>query len=83
MDLGEHSGRYKIFKEFLKNQKFGVYALDLIGHGRSSGRRGDIKKFDRVFRYCRAELIYIRKKFLDTPIILFGHSLGGLICLSF
>ena len=45
--LGEHSGRYNIFKEFLKNHKVAIYALDLPGHGMSDGKKGDIKKFDR------------------------------------
>ena len=81
--LGEHSGRYNIFKEFLKNQKVAIYALDLPGHGMSDGRKGDIKKFDIFLDYIEDVLIHVRKKNLETPITLFGHSLGGLICLSF
>lgn len=81
--LGEHSGRYNIFKEFLKNKKVAIYALDLPGHGMSDGRKGDIKKFDKFLDYLEDVLIHIRKKNLENPIILFGHSLGGLICLSF
>ena len=81
--LGEHSGRYKIFEEFLKNHKVAIYALDLPGHGMSDGKKGDIKKFDRFLDYLEDVLIHVRKKNLETPITLFGHSLGGLICLSF
>ena len=81
--LGEHSGRYEDLANFLVKKKFGVFAVDLIGHGRSSGRRGHIKSFEEYLDTVELSLIYIRKKFLDIPIILFGHSLGGLISLKF
>jgi len=81
--LGEHSGRYKEFAEFYIEKGIGVYALDLQGHGKSMGKRGHIKSFEEYLDSVENSLIFIRKKFLDTPIILFGHSLGGLIALNF
>ena len=81
--LGEHSGRYKEFAEFYIEKGIGVYALDLQGHGKSIGKRGHIKSFEEYLDSVENSLIFIRKKFLDTPIILFGHSLGGLIALNF
>jgi alpha-beta hydrolase superfamily lysophospholipase len=81
--LGEHSGRYKEFAEFYIKKGIGVYALDLQGHGKSEGKRGHIKSFEEYLDSIENLLIFIRKKFLDTPIILFGHSLGGLIGLNF
>ena len=81
--LGEHSGRYKEFAEFFIKNGIGVYALDLQGHGKSDGKRGHIKSFEEYLESVESSLIFIRKKFLETPIILFGHSLGGLIGLNF
>ena len=52
-------------------------------NGKSNGKRGHIKSFDDLINTVEAGLNYVRKKFLDLPIILFGHSLGGLICLKF
>lgn len=81
--LGEHSGRYEDFAKNLTQKNIGVFCIDLIGHGKSNGKRGHIKSFEDYINAVENGIIYIRKKFLDTPIILFGHSLGGLICLKF
>tara|TARA_B100001057_G_scaffold148128_1_gene148055 strand:+ start:4987 stop:5805 length:819 start_codon:yes stop_codon:yes gene_type:complete len=81
--LGEHSGRYEVFSKYLKNEKLSLYAFDLPGHGKTYGRKGHIKKFDEYLDSLEDVLIHIRKENLDIPIKLFGHSLGGLISLSF
>ena len=81
--LGEHSGRYEDFAKNLTRKNIGVFCIDLIGHGKSNGKRGHIKSFEDYINAVENGIIHIRKKFLDTPIILFGHSLGGLICLKF
>ena len=81
--LGEHSGRYEDLAKILTQEGIGVFSIDLIGHGKSSGRKGHIKSFEDFINAVETGVIYVRKKFLDTPIILFGHSLGGLISLKF
>jgi|TARA_B100000902_G_scaffold81717_2_gene86313 alpha-beta hydrolase superfamily lysophospholipase len=81
--LGEHSGRYEEFAKILTKKNIGVFCIDLIGHGKSSGKKGHIKLFEDYINAVENGIIYVRKKFLDTPIILFGHSLGGLVCLKF
>ena len=81
--LGEHSGRYEVFSEYLKNERLRLYSFDLPGHGKSYGRKGHIKKFDEYLDTLEDVLIHVRKENLDIPIKLFGHSLGGLISLSF
>jgi len=81
--LGEHSGRYEDLAKILTQEGIGVFSIDLIGHGKSSGKKGHIKSFEDFINAVETGVIYVRKKFLDTPIILFGHSLGGLISLKF
>ena len=81
--LGEHSGRYEDLAKILTQEGIGVFSIDLIGHVKSSGRKGHIKSFEDFINAVETGVIYVRKKFLDTPIILFGHSLGGLISLKF
>ncbi len=81
--LGEHSGRYQDLAKILIKEGIGVFSIDLIGHGKSSGKKGHIKSFEDFINAVETGVIYVRKKFLDTPIILFGHSLGGLITLKF
>ena len=81
--LGEHSGRYKNFAKNFENKKVGIYSFDLIGHGKSSGLKGHIGNFEEFIDATEDALIYVRKQNLDIPIVLFGHSLGGLISLFF
>jgi len=80
--FGDHSGRYGELVLKLTSAGFPVFAFDLRGHGRSSGRRGHILAWQEY----RSDL----SRFLDglceqdmTPSFLFGHSMGGLIVLDF
>ena len=43
--LGSHSGWYNELAHKLVEQNFSAYALDLYGHGKSSGQRGYIKSW--------------------------------------
>ncbi|MFN8050997.1 MAG: alpha/beta hydrolase [Acidimicrobiales bacterium] len=73
---GEHSGRYAPVAETLTDAHLRVAALDLRGHGRSSGlRRGDIDSFDRIVDDVAAFVDSVRT---DRPLFLYGHSMGGL-----
>ena len=81
--LGEHSGRYKKFAEEFNKKNVGVFSFDLVGHGKSYGIKGHISKFQEFIELTENALIYVRKSYLDIPIVLFGHSLGGLIALWF
>jgi alpha-beta hydrolase superfamily lysophospholipase len=53
-----------------------VYAFDLMGHGRSPGRRAATG-----VRRAVADHLAARRKLVDQPlpVFLFGHSLGGLV----
>ena len=81
--LGEHSGRYEDFGLRLIKKKIGIYSFDLPGHGNSDGKKGHIKKFSEFINATEQALIHIRRNNLECPIVLFGHSLGGLIALNF
>lgn len=81
--LGEHSGRYEHIAEKLTSKNAAVFALDLIGHGKSEGKRGHIKSINEYLDSIEKTMILIRRKFLEIPIIIYGHSLGGLVCLKF
>jgi len=81
--LGEHSGRYEDFGLRLTKKKIGIYSFDLPGHGNSDGRKGHIQKFSEFIDATEQVLIHIRRNNLECQIVLFGHSLGGLIALNF
>ena len=81
--LGEHSGRYDELAERLTRDHLNVWGLDYCGHGRSEGRRGHcttpqeiLDDIDRVFARMRAAAPQL-------PLVLFGHSLGGLLVLVY
>lgn len=76
---GEHSGRYAHVLDRLARDGAVVYAPDHLGHGRSEGERvlvADVEDLvddlDQVRRTARGE-------HPDLPIVLLGHSMGGLL----
>ncbi len=85
--LAEHSGRYRETAEYLANRGWAVVAADLRGHGQSAdGRhpgRVHVDRFSDYFHDVDAMVQLARKKHGDVPLVLLGHSMGGLIALSY
>lgn len=79
--LGEHSGRYAHVARRWNDAGYAVIAQDLRGHGKSSGTRGDTRiatSLDDVDRLLAAA----RAAFPGLPVVLYGHSMGGLVVLT-
>ena len=79
---GEHSGRYTNVVDWFVPRGYGVYAFDLRGHGRSPGKRGALESFGEFREDVRAFLDLVRQV-EPAPVVLVGHSLGGLIALNY
>lgn len=79
----EHSGRYQDFAAKANERGFNIALFDLPGHGLSEGRRSDIRRFDDYVLSLSLLFDEIKKRKLNGPYYLFGHSLGGLICIRF
>jgi len=78
--LHEHSGRYDRLAGAVCDAGMDVVAADLIGHGRSPGRRGHIADFGADHLAAVDEMIAVADEMgLSAPRYLLGHSLGGLI----
>ena len=79
--LGEHAGRYGEVAAHLHQWGFAVRAYDQQGHGQSAGPRGDLLRPGSL----QADLCRViddtrqRPDLADTPLILLGHSMGGLV----
>jgi alpha-beta hydrolase superfamily lysophospholipase len=81
--FGEHSSRYNYLADALTGHGYAVFALDHRGHGRSPGRRGHVERWDDYLGDVGALLQMARLAEPALPLFLFGHSLGGLIVLSY
>ena len=79
----EHSGRYARLAGVLEGEGYAVFALDLRGHGHTSGTTGPgrigpggmvgvLADVEAVVRRARIEAG-------DAPIVLFGHSMGSVV----
>jgi alpha-beta hydrolase superfamily lysophospholipase len=81
--LGEHSGRYAHVAQQLNNSGYHVLALDLRGHGKSTGQRGNVPHYDVVGKDISLLLAEARSRYPTLPQILYGHSMGGNIVLYY
>lgn len=79
--LGEHSGRYEHVGAHLAKAGFTVRAIDLRGFGASDGRRAYVASFDDYLADIEPHVIDLRD--LELPVVMIGHSLGGLVALRF
>jgi acylglycerol lipase len=81
--LAEHSGRYEHFGAWFAERGCAVHAYDLIGHGRSDGARGHLRRFSDFLDDLDAMLQFVRERDPELPIVLVGHSVGGLVVTAF
>jgi acylglycerol lipase len=77
---GDHGGRYAWLGEDLAARGYGLYAYDLRGHGQSSGKRGQVGRFDEYLDDTEVFLGEVRRAQPGKPLFLLGHSMGGLVC---
>jgi len=81
--FGDHSGGLQNLTTSLVKNKYMVYALDLRGHGKSSGKRGFIRSWDEfrgdLHELCKLVVLEEPK----LPLYIIGHSMGGVIALDY
>jgi alpha-beta hydrolase superfamily lysophospholipase len=78
--LGEHAGRYDALANRLNDWGFAVRAYDQHGHGESSGKPGALPTDTQLLDDLGDLLDNTRRHLAPgTPLILLGHSLGGLV----
>lgn len=82
--LGEHAGRYDYVARHLNAWGFAVRGYDQYGHGESGGAYGglpsDTHLLDDLTDMVDSTRARMRK---DLPLILLGHSMGGLVAARF
>ena len=80
---GEHGGRYAHVGEHFAARGIAVTALDHRGHGRSRGQRGHVNRFAEYGNDLHALRIRVADEAKGRPIVLFGHSMGGLVAIHY
>ena len=79
---GEHVGRYDHWAKLFNNQLINVYGVDHYGHGNSPGARGHLTNYDLYFNEITALKKMVDDQADGIPLLLYGHSLGGNIVLT-
>ncbi len=77
----EHGARYTEVVGQLNEVGLNAMHFDLRGHGKSAGARGFIGSFDEYLQDLEAALEELTRQGGDLPVLLIGHSNGGLIAL--
>jgi alpha-beta hydrolase superfamily lysophospholipase len=81
--LGEHVQRYIYWADLFKKEGIAFLGVDLPGHGRSDGKRGDIKSYALLGEMLDILIKSCNKTFPGCPVYIYGHSLGGGIVLEY
>ena len=81
--LGEHAGRYDTLARVLNDWGFNVRSYDQYGHGESGGPRGGLPYPNRLLDDLADLVESTRVRNPGVPLLLLGHSLGGLLAASF
>ena len=76
--LGEHIGRYEHVAAQLLRCGRNVIGYDQRGHGESEGARGRLNHPDDLLRDLARVIDTVRHR-LPGPLVLLGHSMGGLV----
>ena len=81
--LGEHTGRYLHVGKTMTDAGYALVGFDLRGHGRSGGSRGHFPSMQSALQDIRQFFKYLVQRYPDIPHFLYGHSLGGLLSLTY
>lgn len=82
--MSEHKGRYYNFMRYLTENGYVTIINDHRGHGKSIKSKEDLGYFyDTKAEYIVEDLhqvtLYIKNRYPDKKIILFGHSMGSMV----
>ena len=83
--LGEHIDRYTELAAHLNEWGWSVFGYDQRGHGASGGARGDTPNGTQLLEDLALVIDELRsdRQFLNGPLVMLGHSMGGLVASRF
>lgn len=81
--FAEHCGRYQHVADFFGRDTYAMVGYDRRGHGKSDGKRGHTTNYEAFLEEIDQLLDYVGKRYPGKPVILYGHSMGGNLVLSY
>jgi alpha-beta hydrolase superfamily lysophospholipase len=81
--IGEYAERYDKIAEIFNRDNIAVVSMDLRGHGLTEGIRGHAAPRNSVLEDIDCLIRFIEDKYVNTPIFIYGHSMGGNIGLDY
>jgi alpha-beta hydrolase superfamily lysophospholipase len=81
--LAEHSGRYEHMGAQLADCGIDTHAYDQRGFGASGGPRASVDRWSQLHDDLEERLVALRSIEPARPLVLYGHSLGGLVSLGY
>jgi alpha-beta hydrolase superfamily lysophospholipase len=82
--LGEHAARYEQVADDMNQWGYTVRSYDQVGHGESGGPRGGLPHDMRLLDDL-ADVVDSTRRLMgpEEPLILLGHSMGGIVATQF
>lgn len=81
--LGEHAGRYDHVGRQMAAAGIDVHAYDHRGFGASGGPRAYVERWSVLHDDLELRLRVARETGHGRPLVLYGHSMGGLIVIGY
>src|SRR5688572_19955844 len=81
--IAEHAGRHARVASLFARAGIETHAFDLRGFGASGGPRAYLARWSEYHDDLEDQLAGVRRAAGDLPVVLYGHSMGGLIALGY
>src|SRR5206468_169760 len=81
--IAEHAGRYPRVVSQLPGARIAIHSYDQRGFGRSGGHRAYVDRWSQYHDDVEDRLAEVRSAADGLPVVLYGHSMGGLIALGY
>jgi acylglycerol lipase len=81
--IAEHAGRHAGVALRFARAGIDTHGYDLRGFGASEGRRAYVDRWSQYHDDLEDQLIAVRAGAGGLPVVLYGHSMGGLIALGY
>ena len=81
--IAEHAGRHSHVAARFAQAGLETHAYDIRGFGASGGARAYVERWSRYHDDLEDQLAAVRAAAAGRPVVLYGHSMGGLIALGY